>query len=144
MQEMNTKQTIRRGWRKGNKSGKAKRVLNRDFYEEKDLSSVKENSKSTMENKEGRNVIDKDQSEALQESENSDSSPSKSYKTTNEKKHNEEVQDQASSSSKSSKSNNKKKHNEEVQDQLQVPPPSYVDVMNQSPSSSSTSSNENN
>jgi len=114
MQEMNAKRMIRRGRRRGNKSGKEKRGLNRDFDEEKDLSSVKKSSKSTMENKEGRNVIDKDQSEALQESENSDSSPSKSYKTTNEKKHNEELQDQASSSSKSSKSNNGKKHNDDV------------------------------
>ena len=88
MQEMKTKQTIRWGGRKRNKSGKAKRVLNSDFDEEKDLPSITERSKSTMENKQEMNFIDKDELEASPASENYASSSSTS---TNEKKQDKEV-----------------------------------------------------
>eukprot|EP00957_Ditylum_brightwellii_P035433 2686368-Ditylum_brightwellii.AAC.1 len=61
---MKRKPAIRRGRRKRNNSANAKRVLNTDFEEEKDLSSITGQSKSTMEHNHDKKVGDKDEVEA--------------------------------------------------------------------------------
>eukprot|EP00957_Ditylum_brightwellii_P001593 124589-Ditylum_brightwellii.AAC.1 len=61
---MKRKPAIRRGRRKRNNSANAKRVLNSDFEEEKALSSITGQSKSTMENKQDKKVRNKDEVEA--------------------------------------------------------------------------------